>query len=86
MENSDRLLVLDKVLREEQEELRNRIKEDGYDLFIDGAICEISRILELVRYVGSGCDTISEIHKRQAEFAKIREKMAKDGVHIDFFI
>ena len=83
MENNDRLLVLDKVLREEQEELRNCIKENGYDLFIDGAICEISRILELVRYVGSGCNTISEIHKRQVEFAKFREKLASKGVHID---
>ena len=83
MENSDRLMVLDRVLREEQEELRNRIKENGYDLFIDGAICEISRILEMIRYVGSGCNTISEIYKKQVEFAKIRERLASKGVHID---
>lgn len=83
MEKSDRLMVLDRVLREEQEELRNRIKENGYDLFIDGAICEISRILEMARYVDSGCNTIGEIYKKQVEFAKIRERLASKGVHID---
>lgn len=69
---------------EEQENLRNIMEEDGYDAFIDGAICSISHILELSRYVGAGCNTLSEIYKKQVEFSKIRERLASKGVYIDW--
>ena len=83
MEKGDRLKVLEGILLEEQENLRGIMKEDGYDAFIDGAICSISHILELSRYVGAGCNTLSEIYKMQADFAKIRERLASKGIYID---
>lgn len=83
MEKGNELRSLESMMIEEERRLMNLAKDNelSWDYvagFHNAIRCVKARIF--------GFKTMEEVDKFEIECCKLREKMAKDGVHIDFSI